>query len=93
MIPWATPESLGILGVDCCEYFFLVFICVMVYGVMGLWGLSGSILASQLSSTAIGAAWGRGWMIWVVCEGAVGVFIFFYVRCWAEVVFVAREGD
>jgi len=93
MIPWATLESLGILGVDCCEYFFLVFICVMVYGVMGLWGLLGSILASQLLSTAIGAAWGCGWMIWVDCEGAVGVIIIFHVGYWAEVVFVAREGD
>ena len=79
-ISWATPESLGILGVDCCKYFFLVFFCVMVYGVMGLWGLLRSILASQLSSPAIGAAWGRGWMIWVGCEGAAGVFIVFHVR-------------
>ena len=79
-ILWATPESLGILGVDCCKYFFLVFICVMVYGVMVLWGLLGFILASKLSSTAIGAAWGRGWMIWVGCEGAAGVVIVFHVR-------------
>ncbi len=61
---WAMPESLGVLGVDCCEYFFLVFISVMVYGVMGLWGLLGSIRAQKLSSTAMGAACGQGWMRW-----------------------------
>ncbi len=64
----------------------------MVYGVMGLWDLSGSILARQLSSTAIGAVCGRGWMRWVICIGAVGVVIILHVRYCVEVVFIAREG-
>jgi hypothetical protein len=74
------PESLGVLGVDCCEYFFLVFISVMVYGVMGLWGLLGSILARQLSSTAMGAVYGRGWIRWRGCKGTASVVIILHVR-------------
>ena len=65
-----TPESLGILGIDCYEFSVLVFFVELLYRIMGLWGLSGSNLTMQLPSTAIRAACGqRGWMERGGCKG------------------------
>ena len=47
-----TPESLGILGIDCYEFSVLVFFVELLYRIMGLWGLSGSNLTMQLSCRA-----------------------------------------
>ena len=52
----------------------------MVYGVMGLWGLLGSILARQLLGTAIEAACGQGWMRWGGGDGNAGAVIILHVQ-------------